>query len=154
MRTALLRRTHMGDTGTFGVLEFEGEKFQTGELPARGNAHDVSSIPAGVYTCRWTLSNRFKRETYQVLDVPGRTGVRFHPANLMGDTTKGLKSELNGCIALGYARGPVTIEGHVQEGVLSSRAATAKFEKMLGGQDFQLAIIDEYLEAGAPPAVA
>ena len=146
MITATLRRTKMGDSGTFGVLEVLGHTFLTGELPWRDNAQEISSIPAGAYVCQWTPSNRFKRETYQVMDVPGRTGVRFHPANLMGDSSLGYKAELNGCVALGSAMG--VVDG--QEAITGSRAAIKQFEELLAGQSFRLEISDEYLEAGEP----
>lgn len=146
MKTAVLRRTEMGDAGTFGTLEIDGAEFVTGELPDRDNAPEISCIPAGVYLCKWTPSNRLKRETYQVMDVPGRTGIRLHPANFMGDVSKGLKAEVNGCIALGAARVPI----NGQEAVGGSRDTVKKFEALLGGEDFELQIIDEYLEAGEP----
>lgn len=142
----------MTDAGTFGVLQIEGQEFVTGELPWRDNAAEISSIPAGTYTCKRTFSNRFQREMYQVMDVPGRTGVRFHPANLVGDKSKGFKAEVNGCVALGTGRGIIDR----QEAVTGSRTAIKNFEDLLDGEEFELAIVDEYLEAGAPsePSIA
>lgn len=144
MITATLRRTESGDTGTFGVLQVGSVDFATGELPDRGNADDISSIPAGTYTCSKTFSPRFQRPTYEILNVPGRTGIRIHPANFMGDKTKGLQCELDGCIALGMERG--VIEG--QDAVVSSKTAIDKFEELMAGNEFSLEIIDEYSEAG------
>jgi len=146
MKTAVLTRTKTGPEGTFGVFTAEGRSFVTGELPDKGNAAELSCIPAGKYVCKWTFSNRFKREMYQVCDVPGRTGIRFHSANLMGDESAGFKSEVQGCIALGGALGVV----RGQKGIVGSRSATEQFESLMGGEDFQLTIVDEYLEAGAP----
>lgn len=148
MKTVTLRRTEMGDAGTFGVLEIDGEEFVTGELPDRDNAPEISCIPAGVYLCKWTPSNRLKRDTYQVMNVPGRTGIRFHPANLVGDVSKGFSAEVNGCIALGGTLG--VIGG--QKAVAGSKVATQRFEDLMGGDDFTLEIIDEYLETGEPGA--
>jgi len=73
----------------------------TGELPDRGNAPNLSRIPSETYLCKWTYSPAFKRMMYLVTGVDGRSGIRVHPANLMGDRTKGFKSHLYGCIALG-----------------------------------------------------
>ena len=38
-----------------------------------------------------TYSNRFGKQTLQLLNVPGRSGIRIHSANLV--------SQLHGCIA-------------------------------------------------------
>ncbi len=146
MKTATLTRTETGDTGTFGFLEIDGQRWATGELPDRGNAEGISSIPAGTYLCQWAWSPKFKRNVYHVQDVPGRTAIEIHPANWMGDASKGLKCELNGCIALGKTR--AVISG--QLGVASSVTAVGEFESFLGGEDFELTVVDEYLEAGAP----
>lgn len=149
MKTALLRRTETSDVGTFGIMEFMGQTFRTGELPDRGNAENISSIPAGVYVCKWTYSPHFKRHTYELQDVHGRTVVRIHVGNWCGDKAKGLLADVDGCILLGY--GLADIKG--QRGVTSSADAIEEFEKFGAGDDVQLAIVDEYLEAGASPAV-
>lgn len=148
MKRALLRRTEMGDAGTFGMLQLEGAEkpLHTIELPARDNAAGISSIPAGVYRCSWTFSNRFQRMMYQVMDVPDRTGIRFHAANLAGDVDKGFKSELNGCIAPGIKR--QDFDG--QPGIGASVKALQRLEEWGAGEDFDLAVVDEYLEAGKP----
>jgi hypothetical protein len=149
MKTATLRRTTMGDTGTFGTLEIEGQLFVTGELPARGNAPKVSSIPAGTYRCCWTTSPKFG-ECYEVQGVPDRTKILFHAANHMGDKSKGFKTELKGCIALGSGAGEV----NGQYGLLSSRKAIDAFHALTAKQDLELTVIDEYPEAGDPGQAA
>lgn len=145
-----LTRSKTGDTGTFGMLEIAGHTFHTGELPDRGNAEEISSIPAGTYICKWQWSPKFKKNVYHLQDVPGRTVIEIHPANWMGDAGLGLKCQLNGCIALGKSRGQLS----GQDAVIASQAAIEEFEKLLGGQDFELTITDEYFEAGAAPAMA
>lgn len=150
MITAVLRRTETGDTGTFGHLDIDGHVFVTGELPDRKNIAGISSIPAGTYLCKWQFSPKFQRNVYHLQDVPGRTYVEIHPANLFGDKAKGFKCELNGCIAIGTDRG--TIDG--QAAIVSSRKAVAELEALMKGEDFELQIIDEYLEAGAPAAAS
>ena len=148
---ARLVRQRSGDAGTFGVLSIGGKIFATGELPDRGNARGLSCIPAGTYVCRWTYSpTKFFRNTYEVTNVPGRDGVRIHVANWVGDKTKGLKCEVDGCIALGLGHG--VLSG--QEAVTGSSAAIGNFEALLAGRDFQLTIIDEYLETGQPAPAA
>lgn len=54
------------------------------ELEWKDNAPQVSCIPPGEYRLAWTLSNRFKRHTWQVMDVPGRSGIRIHLGNFAG----------------------------------------------------------------------
>lgn len=146
MKTAVLRRTSTGDSGTFGILDVAGRRFSTGELPDRGNVHNLSSIPAGVYLCRWTFSPHFQRHTYELIDVPGRENVRIHVGNWAGDVTKNLRSNVDGCILLGQTC--ADIDG--QYGVTASGDAIKEFERMMAGEDFHLAIVNEYLEAGTP----
>lgn len=132
-----LQRLETSDEGTFGRIDLVGgPPFYTGELPWRDNASNISSIPPGLYRCRWTFSPRFNRPLYLVEGVEARTGVRFHPANLMGDVGQGFKAQLNGCIALGERLG--WIEG--QKAVLLSQPAVRKFETLLNHEDFTLEI--------------
>ncbi|MEI6283175.1 MAG: DUF5675 family protein [Alphaproteobacteria bacterium] len=150
MRTAVLTRTETGDTGTFGVMVLGGSSWVTGELPDRGNAPGLSSIPAGQYVCKWLWSPKFGRNVYHVQGVPGRTVIEFHAANWMGDKTKGFECELDGCIALGRRHAVVGD----QQGISGSRDAIGEFETLLAGEDFELIISDEYPEAGAAPVLA
>lgn len=138
MKHARLTRIETSDHGTFGVVHFGNYSLFTGELPWRGNASGLSCIPAGKYTCLWTYSPAFKRMMYLVDQVKDRSGIRIHPANLMGDTRKGLKSHLLGCITLGERRG--TIKG--QQAVLVSRPAVSKLESYMAGEPFELEIVD------------
>ena len=136
MKKATLTRKESSDEGTFGLLSYGGATVFTGELPDRGNAPGVSRIPAGKYTCRWTYSPAFKRMMYIVENVPGRSGIRIHPANLMGDKSKGFLSHLLGCIALGERVG--TIKG--QKALLVSRPAVTKLENYMKHEPFILEI--------------
>lgn len=146
MKTVTLRRTRMGDQGTFGVLEVDDLQLKTGELPWRQNARFISCIPAGSYLCHMTHSPKFNRDTYELEGVPARDDCRIHVANLMGDTRLGYRAEVEGCIALGLSYG--RFEG--QDGVSASSAAVKQFEDHMQRQPFRLDIVDEYLETGAP----
>lgn len=154
MKTAILRRKIIGDTGTFGELVIDDQKFTSGELPPRGNAKDLSSIPAGEYLCKWQWSPKWKRDVYHLQDVPGRTVIEIHPANHFGDTALGLHAEVDGCIALGTGQADVCVvkDGKqiLQHGIVGSRMAVQKFETLMDKQDFLLKIVDEYLEVGEP----
>lgn len=138
MKKARLTRNVTGDEGTFGILEVDGFAFFTGELPDRGNANDISCIPTGTYTCRYTLSFRMKKRTYQVDGVEGRAGIRIHSANFMGDKAKGRLCQLNGCIALGKKLG--TMDG--QAAILLSTQAVREFEELMGKRPFELEVVD------------
>lgn len=137
---ATLTRFQTGDHGTFGRLSAGSLAVFSGELPDRGNAPNVSCIPAGAYTCVFTFSPAFRRLMYAVVPVPGRTGIRIHPANLMGDRALGLRSHLYGCIALGERLG--WMDG--QRAILVSRPAVAALEAEMNGQPFDLEIINGY----------
>ena len=132
-----LVRIESGDQGTFGYLDLPTLRVFTGELPWRNNEPNLSCIPEGLYLCRLTFSPHFRKLLYEVTGVKGRTGIRIHSANFMGDRTLGLKSQLYGCIALGEKFG--TMDG--QRALLLSTPAVRRFEKRLQGQPFELEVI-------------
>lgn len=131
-----LERLEATAHGTFGRLYLPDCTLFTGELPWRDNKPNISCIPKGVYDVVWSMSPRFRKMLYLVTAVPNRTGIRFHAANLMGDVTKGLRAQLNGCIALGEKLG--SIEN--QKALLVSAPAMRRFETMLAGRPFKLEI--------------
>jgi hypothetical protein len=154
MRAILTRSAESTDEGTFGDLQVNDglrlSVWKTGELPDRGNAPGLSCIPLGTYLCKKLYSPAHKRDVYHVMAVPGRTDVELHPANVMGDKEKGFQSQLLGCIALGkdtaiFHRGVVLSAGGAplekdQRGLTDSAASVAAFERLMGGQDFELEI--------------
>lgn len=140
MDRIILIRTESTDQGTFGKIRIGNEYFQTLELPWRDNQNNISCIPAGIYTCKMTLSSRFKKRMYLVDGVNKRTGIRIHSANLAGDKSLGYKSQLSGCIALGEKIGFI----EKQRAILLSTTAIRKFEIIMNGQDFVLEIINGY----------
>lgn len=135
---ALLTREDQSDQGTFGRLTCEALTLFTGELPWRENQSSISCIPAGTYNALVTFSPRFGRGLYLVGAVPSRTGIRIHPANFMGDKSKGFHCQLNGCIALGERLG--TMGG--QKAVLLSAPAVRRLEERMGRRPFKLEIRD------------
>lgn len=136
MINATLTRHTTSPEGTFGTLEIGGQKFATVERPDLDNAPEVSCIPAGDYICEWTFSNRLQRETYQIMNVPDRTGIRFHPANV--------QSELLGCIAPGLS----VVEINGVKAVIGSKAAMGRIDDLGGKEKIMLKILDEYSETG------
>lgn len=136
MKLSLIR-TVSDDSGTRGRLTLpDGRILLTGELTWKANAPGVSCIPNGLYPCVWGFSPHFNRELYHVTKVPGREAILIHPANYMGDTSKGFKSDLEGCIALGMAFG-----NFGEQIILTrSREAIGLFEAALNKQPFDLEI--------------
>ena len=67
------------------------------ERPWEGNAPFTSCIPPRIYRVEWTWSPKFGRFTWQVMDVPERTGIRWHRANFARD--------VEGCIGPGLRVG-------------------------------------------------
>jgi hypothetical protein len=79
--------------GTIGVLKINKSLFCTTLEPSDElNAISVSSIPAQQYICERYSSDKYPN-TFQVMDVPGRTYILFHAGNEIEHT--------EGCILLG-----------------------------------------------------
>jgi len=88
-----LVRISMIRDGTFGVLLEENIPFAlTVERPWLNNQKGISCIPGGSYSCRRVDSPKFGN-TFEVVDVPGRSEILFHKGNLSDDS--------HGCIIIG-----------------------------------------------------
>lgn len=136
----VLTREETGGAGTFGRLAVGGRVLYTGEQPWLDNRSNVSCIPEGEYNVVWTYSPAFRRTMYLLLGTGPRTGIRIHPANFMGDTAKGYKTHLQGCIALGERLG--WLGG--QKALLVSRPAVRLLERTLKREPFKLSIINTW----------
>ena len=119
-------------------MTFGGQVVFSGELPDRDNRPNLSCIPADTYEVDWTYSPAFGRMMYLVRNVEGRSGIRIHPANYMGDKTKGLRTHLYGCIALSKKVG--WMDG--QKALILSRPAVTALERWGKKESFTLEIID------------
>ena len=87
----VLSRTYFPN-GTNGKLESDGKFIcYTIELPWKENETKVSCIPEGKYFIRKRYSAKYKWHL-EVMDVPNRKFILFHPAN-------NAQKELQGCIA-------------------------------------------------------
>lgn len=93
MGALILTRYDFGETYTAGVLTLDGEfvgwaledkvrllKSSVDKVPGQ------TAIPAGVYKCAVTMSNRFKREMVEVQGVPYFAGIRIHGGNTSKDS--------------------------------------------------------------------
>ena len=143
MKTAYLFREPSSNEGTFGYIAHAGSFWHTLELPDRENKRSISCIPVGEYTCVMRFSPHFKRWTFHITDVEGRTYILIHGANFAGDVNKGWQSHLNGCITLGKGRGKIKNKfGKFQKAVLTSKFAIAQFMDRMENEEFKL-IIEE-----------
>lgn len=134
----ILRRNPSTDTETQGVLEVEGEIFQTIEPPWRDNKPFKSCIPAGDYLLEPHNGGKYAgtyamiNEAMGVYHLPqdrkdntDRYACVFHAANWA--------SQLEGCCALGIGKA----EGYdkrtslVLPMVTQSRVAMKKFKALI-----------------------
>lgn len=132
MNTLFLLRMDKTSKQILGTLILD-ENFtfcRTLELPWIYNKPNISCIPEGSYLCKYTYSPRFLKRTYEVLNVPNRSGIRIHSANFSRD--------LKGCIALGDDVSDIDRDG--LRDVTNSKKTIARFEKMLEHKPFLLVI--------------
>lgn len=87
----------------------------------RNNQNNVSCIPEGTYPLKYEWSPRFRKNLWELYDVPGRSECKFHVANYW--------YQLNGCIALGNKHKDINSDGDPD--VTSSRITMKKFESIL-----------------------
>ena len=127
---ALLKRDYKGNDCTLGKLYFGTEVVEILELPWRDNIQMKSCIPTGVYKVKKTYSPRFRRNMWEVLNVPDRAGIRIHPANTV--------QELAGCLAPGLKRYDINKDGIID--VTDSRKAMSIMLEELP-DEFELEII-------------
>ncbi len=131
MRIVRLEENHQ--YGTFGVAILNTEIFCITLEPADWfNKPNISCIPAQQYLCRRVITPNHG-ETFEVMNVPGRSKILFHAGNYIKDTL--------GCIILGqYA---YKLKG--ERAVLNSgRTYTDFMEKMRGDDTFHLTILTSY----------
>lgn len=124
-----LRRESLSPV-TLGILSMDGEYFGlTLERPWKDNAQAVSCIPAGKYKLDLTPSPKFGRRMLEVLNVPGRLGIRIHAANTV--------DQLKGCIAVGKR-----VKGERLEGTLVPDLMEACRVALASGDGVTLEITD------------
>ncbi|AZS50660.1 hypothetical protein DM558_07650 [Entomomonas moraniae] len=131
-----LTREQSRDYGTFGTITLpDGKTFYTLELPDKDNKRQVSCIPKGSYQCRIVNSAKFGK-VYGVCGVPNRIAILIHAGNYGGDIEKGYRTDIQGCILLGKAKGNL----NNQPVVTSSRVALKEFMTDLNNEPFELLI--------------
>lgn len=136
-----LVRSTTAPIGTTGILIFKNFQCPTLELPWNNNIKSYSCIPDGKYLVRYTYSPRFKRKTFELMNVPNRGSIRIHSGNYAGDHRKGYQTHVEGCILLGrklYANGGV----HKNQWMIgTSKPTVMEFEKLMEGNPFEIKIL-------------
>lgn len=122
-----------------GVFMWEGiPSLLTLELPWKENQPMISCIPEGEYVCkrtrgRTTSGGHVISITYEVMDVPNRSGILFHIGNSLKDT--------NGCILTALKFNP---KKDIRWYLLQSNDGFQKFLNLANGvPEFKLTIISE-----------
>lgn len=75
----------------------------------------ATAIPTGRYRIIWDMSNRFKKETLRLLNVPGYEGIRIHKGNKSKDT--------EGCLLPGIV--------YSKDSISNSAGALERIEKLI-----------------------
>jgi hypothetical protein len=103
-----LQRAEYTSSGIFGTMVDSDDSFLLQTLehaypmspdPVTISTSYLPKVPAGQYTCVrgvHSLSNGIPFETFEVTNVPGHTGILFHPGNTEEDS--------EGCILLGTTK--------------------------------------------------
>jgi hypothetical protein len=131
--TVRLIRLEESAQGTFGVLIICSQVFCVTLEPSDWfNESNISSIPAQQYQCIKRHSPHFG-ETFEIVDVPGRSHVLFHAGNVV-DSTKG-------CILLAQYFGKL----YRDRAILNSGKTFRKFMEIMKDTDiFNLTIKEIY----------
>ena len=128
-----LKRVLITDDGVIGVLTCGNAPVcLTLEEEWKDNARSISCIPAGSYLCKRVVTPRHG-ETFEVMNVPGRSSILIHSGNTEADT--------EGCILVGKEFGKVTAKDKEDESasskiaVLRSKETFKEFMDVLQGKE-------------------
>jgi hypothetical protein len=127
----ILKRNDYQLKQVLGTLTYGDFSCKTLERPWKNNQPNVSCIPTGTYQVEWTFSPKFARYTYEIKNVPGRTGIRIHTGNYF--------YQIQGCILPGTSYSDIDKDGAVD--IINSKITLAKFESLMNKQSFTLQII-------------
>ena len=144
MKTLILQRdkeTQYSDLGTKGTISENGIKIcDTLELHEENNKKRESHIPVGKYLCKIVNSPKFGK-VYEITNVPNRGNILIHSGNFAGDTDKGYKSDVLGCVELGNGYGVIEYApGKKQFGILKSKLTFKLFMQYMKDLPFYLEV--------------
>ena len=128
-----LKRVAENEDATFGVLINGDTPFAITLEPSwEDNKKGISCIPSGPYSCKRVKSPRFG-DTFEILDVEGRTHILFHKGNSERNT--------QGCVLIAEEFG--ILNG--KAAVLASGRGYREFMNILKDVDeFDLIIEDNH----------
>ena len=128
-----LKRVAENEDATFGVLVNGDTPFAVTLEPSwEDNKKGISCIPSGPYSCKRVKSPRFG-DTFEILDVEGRTHILFHKGNSERNT--------QGCVLIAEEFG--ILNG--KAAVLASGRGFTEFMSILKEVDeFDLIIEDNH----------
>ena len=133
MKKIKVIRLEESEQGTLGAMTIDGEAFCcTLEPSDEDNQRNISCIPRGDYVASRIKSPRFG-DTFEVLDVPGRTYILFHAGNTERNT--------KGCVLLGQYFGKLKGERAVLN---SGNTFKAFLKRMKDVDSFYLDITEAY----------
>lgn len=132
-------RMQRSDMGTQGVLIIDSFFCYTLELPWRENKRSISCIPSGEYETVIKKSPKFGL-VYHIIDVPERSNVLIHSGNFAGDTSKGYRSNVEGCILVGKNFGSMM----GQWAVINSRITIRRFMDNMNMESFILQVHEKF----------
>lgn len=110
--------------GYLYVLNFKEDilfSCNTLELPYLENKRNISCVPIGEYKCVLEYSDRFKKNLWELKNVPNRSECKFHSANYF--------KQLNGCIALGSDFKDINSDGW--KDIINSKNTMDEFNEVL-----------------------
>ena len=123
--------------GTFGRLG----RFITVEEEWQDNIPNISCIPCATYVCERSIFHRGGYPTYEIMDVPGRSLIKFHYAMT--------EEDLRGCVGLGMHLGVFEVKDEDTDrmthklSAISTRKAFGAWMESLGGvNEFNLHVVD------------
>ena len=129
-----LHRFIEANGATMGALLGLSQTLYTLEEAWRGNKTGISCVPAGTYRCvphGWEPGSTVKKpQTWELQNVPGRTGVLIHIGNYTKDT--------EGCILAGKGMSISPTLSMVND----SDMAIKLMRKEIGSNGFTLEIVD------------
>ncbi|MGO8502762.1 DUF5675 family protein [Rhizobium leguminosarum] len=134
MKNLHLSRVIAANGASLGVMSGLSRTLYTLEEAWRENKPKVSCVPAGTYRCiphGWERGARVsKPQTWELVDVPGRSAVLIH----IGNTTK----DTEGCILAGMG----LMVTQLLSSVSDSRMAIDLMRREIGADEFTLTIVD------------
>lgn len=142
MQQVILQRSPSSQQGTRGILVSGDFWCHSLELPWRDNASNISCIPAADYHCLYVTARRSiggRRDLYWLKNTPGRSGILIHAGTFAGARDAGYRSNVLGCILLGYGIGTYK---H-QQAIFRSRDAVADFIDNMNEEPFTLTVRGE-----------